>query len=203
MHISKTGTKSNREHHDEEDLMQIHWRHPKKLSEIDREYALRRLQELEEGRGDLTDLWIDIASGSGHHRKGDEKVTIRCQARQATIVASGHDAEPGLALRVAIEKFEREVRHLRERRSHHRVRAKSGSPPHLGIVDRVVPEENYGFLLTDSGEQVYFHRNALTGGLRLEDLEEGQRVALNYHGGSDGLQANVVTPPSPDSAGGP
>jgi cold shock CspA family protein len=34
-------------------------------------------------------------------------------------------------------------------------------------------------------------------------LEEGQRVALNYHGGNDGLQANVVTPPSPDSAGGP
>jgi len=183
--------------------MQIHWRHPNEVSETDREYALSRLQELENGNADLTDLWIDVASHGGHHRKGDEKVTIRCQARRATIVATGHDAEPGLALRAAVEKFEREVWHLRERRSDHHPKAASGSPPHLGIVDRTIPEEDYGFLLTDSGEQVYFHRNALHGGLQLEDLEEGQRVALNFEGGNDGLQASVVTPPAPDSAGGP
>lgn len=182
--------------------MQIHWRNSEKLSEMDREYADHHLGVLQKGHSDLIDLWIDVASGSEHHRKGDAKVTIRCQARRADIVATGTDAEPGPALRSAIQKFEREVRRLRGKRSSHHHRPEV-SPPHLGVVERVFRDEDYGFILTDSGEQVYFHRNALSGGLAYESLEEGQRVALNYHGGDDGPQASVVTLPPVEALGSP
>jgi len=182
--------------------MEIHWRHPQKISDADREFAMRHLRGLQEGHADLTDLWIDIAGGSEHHRKGDEKVTIRCQARRASIIATGSDAEASLALRTALEKFEREVWRLRERRAEHRPKPEP-SPPHLGIIDRIFREEDYGFLLTDSGEQIYFHRNALGEGLRFDALEEGQRVALNYHAGDDGPQASIVTSPPLDSIAGP
>lgn len=182
--------------------MEIHWRHPEKITEAEREFAMRHLEDLAAGHADLTDLWVDIANGSQHHRKGDEKVTIRCQARRASIVAIGTGDEAGLALREALEKFEREVWQLREKRAEHRPKPET-SPPHLGIVDRVVRDEDYGFLITDGGEQVYFHRNALHEGLDFEDLEEGQRVALNYHPGNDGPQASVVTPPPPGAPAGP
>lgn len=183
--------------------MQVHWRHPHELKEVDRDFAMGRLGHLEAGHRDLTDLWIDVARSSGHHRKGDSTVTIRCQARRATIVASGHDAEPGLALRAAVEKFEREVLRLRDRRSVRRVKTISSSPPVLGIIDRIMREEEYGFILTDAGEQIYFHRNALNDALPFEDLREGQRVALNFHAGNDGPQASIVTTPPPDAALGP
>lgn len=182
--------------------MQMHWRHPERISESERDAASRRLLELQRAHTDLTDLWIDVAAASAHHRRGDEKVTIRCQARRATIIAVGTGDEPDVALRAALEKFEREAWRLRDRRSEHRIRPDS-APPHLGIVDRIVSDEGYGFLLTDSGEQVYFHRNALHGGLRFEALEEGQRIALNYQGGDEGLQASVVTPPPLDAVGSP
>jgi len=182
--------------------MEIHWRHPQKISEMEREFANRHLEELSKGHSDLTDLWVDIANGSGHHRKGDERVTIRCQARRASIVAIGTDAEPGLALRSALAKFEREVWRLRGKRSEHRPKPEN-LPPHLGIVDRVVRSEGYGFLLTDGGEQVYFHRNALHSGLEFDALEEGQRVALNYHQGNEGPQASVVAPPPLVTVAGP
>ena len=182
--------------------MQIHWRHPGSLSDAEREFAERHLSGLAEGHGDLTDLWIDVSSESQHHKKGDKKVTIRCQARRASIVAVGADAEPGLALRAAIEKFEREVWQLRDRRTDHRPRPAS-APPHLGVVDRVVRDEDYGFLLTDAGEQVYFHRNSLHDGLDFERLEEGQRVALNYYAGDNGPQASVVVPPPLETPQGP
>lgn len=38
---------------------------------------------------------------------------------------------------------------------------------------------------------------AVHGGLRFEELEEGQRVGLDVEPGDQGLQANAVVPPPP------
>lgn len=172
--------------------MQIHWRHPDKIAAQDRYFAIRRLSDLADGHGDLTDLWIDVAKGSRHHRRGDKRVTIRCLARRASVVGVGSDAEVGLALRSALGKIEREIARLRSRRLEHR-RKEAARPPHVGIVDRLFPEEGYGFVLTDGGEQVYFHRNSLTPDLDFDLLEEGEQVALNYYAADSGSQASIVS----------
>ena len=80
---------------------------------------------------------------------------------------------------------------LRDRRSARRPEWPS-SPPLLGIIDRIFAGEGYGFILTDGGEQVYFHRNAVHGGLEFERLAEGDRVALNIEAGLKGQQATTV-----------
>ncbi|HEM47443.1 MAG TPA: cold shock domain-containing protein, partial [Alphaproteobacteria bacterium] len=92
--------------------------------------------------------------------------------------------------------FDREIRKLRDRRRDKRTE-RPALPPEQGVVDRVVPEADHGFILTDSGERVYFHRNAVKHGLVFEELEEGARVALNLEGGEEGLQATVVFPAPP------
>jgi cold shock CspA family protein len=61
----------------------------------------------------------------------------------------------------------------------------------------VFADDDYGFILTDAGEQVYFHRNAVHGGLAFERLAEGDRVGLNFEAGENGLQATVVRPAPP------
>ena len=85
---------------------------------------------------------------------------------------------------------------MRDRRSDRRAERVAGVPE-LGIVDRVFAEEGYGFILTDAGDQVYFHRNAVHGGLAFDALEEGQRVGLDIEGGEKGPQATTVVPPPP------
>lgn len=70
-------------------------------------------------------------------------------------------------------------------------------PPHLGIADRIFREEGYGFILTDEGAQVYFHRNTVKAGVDFERLQEADRVALNVEAGREGLQATSVVAAPP------
>jgi cold shock CspA family protein len=172
--------------------MQIHWRHPHAIPEEEREGAERRIEELARDHSNLIDLWIDVAENN-HHKPGNESVTIRCQARGKEFICHGRADDPTLALRRALDSFARDVRKVRDRRTDRRVE-RPAAPPHLGVVDRLFAEEGYGFLLTDAGEQVYFHRNAVGAGLAFAELEEGQRVALNYEPGEKGPQATYVAP---------
>lgn len=176
--------------------MEIHWRSPGALAEEDREVAEKKLLQLAEGHQDLIDVWIDVGDDS-HHQKGTEHVTVRAQVRRADIVAGGDDIETRLALRNALNTFTRELKRLRDRRAPGPPEPVSG-PPLRGVVDRIFLEDGYGFLVGDDGEQVYFHRNALSGGLELEAIREGQNVAFNLEPGEKGPQATVVVPPPPE-----
>ena len=178
--------------------MEIHWVHADDLSEEEREATEARIRALAEGHADLIDVRITAVSGA-HHEHGDKEVRIACQARGRELVASRTRADVGLALNEVLDAFEREVRRLRERRRDRRSERPT-APPLLGIVDRIFREGGYGFVLTDAGEQVYFHANALTRGLTLEGLREGDRVGLDYEPGEKGPQAIFVEPAPPDAS---
>ena len=172
--------------------MQVHWRHPNELSDEIRQEAEARLARLANGHTDLIDTWIDVAR-DGHHRKGHGRVAIRCQARGAELVAHGEREDAELALHEALEVFEREVKRMRERRKDRRIERTAG-PPLRGVIDQVRADADHGFLITDAGLRVYFHRNALAGGLELEQRLEGVAVALELEAGEMGPQATVVVP---------
>lgn len=177
--------------------MEIHWSHTEEISEDARHAIEARLAALARGHTDMIDLRI-VGRGSSHHRHGGKEIRVICQVRGREIVAVRSAAELGLALDQAIDAFEREVRKLREIRNNHR-EAQPQSPPYLGIVDRVLHAVGYGFIVTDGGEKVFFHRNAVHGGLEFERLAEGDRVALNLEAGEKGLQATTVVPAPPDA----
>jgi cold shock CspA family protein/ribosome-associated translation inhibitor RaiA len=177
--------------------VEIHWRNVKGLREEERLAVEGRLEALAADHQDLIDLRIS-AKPTRHHRRGGQEVRISCQARGTELVAARTRPELILALNEALDAFEREVRRLRERRRDRRVE-RPAPPPVLGIIDRVFAAEGYGFILTDAGEQVYFHRNAVHGGLEFERLEEGQRVGLNVEGGEKGPQATAVVAPPPET----
>ena len=99
--------------------MQVHWHHPNELSEEIRDDAEARLQRLADGYTDLIDTWIDVARDA-HHRKGNGRVVIRCQARGTEVVARGEREDSELALLEALQVFEREVKRMRDRRKERR-----------------------------------------------------------------------------------
>lgn len=79
-----------------------------------------------------------------------------------------------------------------------RARRRQGPPaPRAGAptatVARIFPFEGYGFLLDASGEELYFHRNALVEGA-IEHLEPGDRVRYTETRGLKGPQASTVKP---------
>jgi cold shock CspA family protein len=179
--------------------MQIHWVHAGELGEQERAEAEARLLDLAEGHNDLIDVRI-TARSSGHHRHGDREIRITCEARGREIVAARTRPDLGLALVEALDSFEGEVRRMRTRRRDQRSERPT-APPHLGVVDRIDRSEGYGFVITDAGLQVYFHRNAVRGGLDFERLAEGDRVGLNFEAGEAGPQATSVVEPPPDASG--
>jgi ribosomal subunit interface protein len=176
--------------------MEIHWRNAHEINERARAKAEEQLLRLAEHHRDLIDLSIDVEKRSEHHRSGGRKVEIRCQARGADLVAHGEADELGLALRDAVRTFKREVARLRDRRRDAR-EDRPAEHPLRGVIDRVDRAAGHGFLITGDGERVYFHRNAVGGGLDFDALEGGESVALNYEAGAEGLQATYVKPLEP------
>jgi cold shock CspA family protein/ribosome-associated translation inhibitor RaiA len=176
--------------------MELHWLHPEAFSDHERLVTEDRIRELAGDHSDLIDVRIS-ARTTQHHRLGEQKVNIICEARGKQIVASRTLPEAGRALNEALDVFEQEVLRMRDRRMQKRTE-RPPEPPELGVVDQIRLDEDFGFILTDAGERVYFHRNAVHDGLEFDRLEEGQRVGLNIEGGIEGPQATVVVAPPPD-----
>ena len=170
--------------------MEIHWRNLSELPPALRARIEERLQALAAGRSDLIDVHI-AAKTSRHHVHGGREVSVRAQARGREIVASRTRPDLAQALGEALDAFEAELRRFRERATARRD-AREPAVPEQGVIDRIELAQGYGFILTDAGERVYFHRNALRPELRFEELEEGQRIGLNFEAGEKGLQATVV-----------
>jgi cold shock CspA family protein/ribosome-associated translation inhibitor RaiA len=175
--------------------MNLHWHHPEMFREQERELAEDRIRELARDHTDLIDVRIS-ARPTHHHRRGGQEVRITCEARGKEIVAARTRPDPGVALNETLDAFEREIWRMRHRRTQQR-RERPAEPPELGVIDQVRAEGGHGFVLTDAGLRVYFHRNAVRG-LDFEALSEGQRVALNFEAGDEGPQATFVGPPPPE-----
>jgi ribosomal subunit interface protein len=177
--------------------LQIRWTRLDDLDSKTRRTIEERLERLAAGQDDLIDVRI-VAHRTRHHRHGDQEVRIVCRARGKEIVATRTREQVGLALNEALDTFEREVYRLRSRRRTRRTE-RPAAPPHLGVIARVFSKQGYGFVLTDAGEEVYFHRNAVSGPVDFEQLEEGQRVGLQIEAGEEGPQATAVVPAPPDA----
>ena len=177
--------------------LRIHWDHMEEVADAKRDEADARLRTLVAQHDDLLSLRVS-GHHSSHHRRGDREVRIVAKAKGRDLFVSRVRPDLGHALHDAIDAFTREIRNVRSRRAE-RPAQRADSPPLLGLVDRLLPSEGYGFIVTDAGESVYFHRNSVSGGLAFERLQEGQRIGLNVEPGEEGLQATVVVPAPPDA----
>ena len=177
--------------------IQIHWDHLNEVSDAVKAPAEARLRALAAQHDDLLSLRVSGRT-SAHHRRGDREVRIVGKAKGRDFFVSRVRPELSRALHDAVDAFVHEVRNLRGKLTT-RPTQRGDSPPHLGLIDRVLVDEGYGFIITDDGKTVYFHRNAVSGGITFERLQEGQRIGLNVEPGEEGLQATVVVPAPPDA----
>jgi cold shock CspA family protein/ribosome-associated translation inhibitor RaiA len=159
------------------------------------------LEKLGEG---LSSCRVTIEAPHKSHRKGNiYQVRIQLDVPHGPIVVSH---EPGdvhahknvyVAIRDAFHAAERQ---LKEHRQKLRGDVKTHEVPLHGRIDGLFPIEDHGFIKTNDGRAIYFHRNAIVNA-SFDDLEIGQTVELVIFTGNStmGPHASTVKPISPMS----
>jgi cold shock CspA family protein len=125
------------------------------------------------------------------HRKAEDSydVVIVVQIPGHTITARKQQDSFEEAIRDAFAAMEIELEKIREKRGSHDVRITA--PPERGVVSKLFRDEGYGFIATENGTEVYFHRNAVHD-MAFEEIEDGMEVSLNIEAGDNGPQATTV-----------
>ena len=131
------------------------------------------------------------------HRKpaDSHSVLLVVQIPGHTITAGKHHETFNEAIRLAFEALALELDKIREKRASHDIDV--SGPPERGVVTKLFPEEDYGFIALEDGSQVYFHKHAVRDAV-FEEMD-GMEVSLNIESGEKGPQATVVQPVSPEA----
>jgi len=100
--------------------------------------------------------------------------------------------QPHRELETAIQQaFDAAGRRLQDYARRRRGDVKRPEGARRGIVTQVFPYEGYGFLETEEGREVYFHRHSVLDGA-FEQLDVGSAVRFVEEGGHQGPQASTV-----------
>jgi cold shock CspA family protein len=95
-----------------------------------------------------------------------------------------------VAVRDAFDAAQRQIEDLARTQ---RGDVKTHESPPEGRVARFLAEKEAGFIETDDGREIYFHRNSVVGA-RFEDLAVDDRVRFQEEMGEQGPQASTVAP---------
>lgn len=63
-----------------------------------------------------------------------------------------------------------------------------------GTVKKLVAERGFGFITTDDGKDIFFHRSALAPTIEFERLVGGERVQFEIEQDPKGARASNVEP---------
>ncbi len=128
--------------------------------------------------------------GTAHHRHGAFEVHLAANVtgNTLTVIRQGEYVLP-----LIVEAFDALDRRIREHSGQKQQQVKVHEEfIHHGKIARLFPEEEYGFIATPDGSEVYFHAHALRKGV-FEKLTEGLAVEFGQVEGDKGPQANWVS----------
>jgi ribosomal subunit interface protein len=148
-----------------------------------------RLAHLAERYPRLIRVHVTLKHGR-HHVGGVEEVDILASYPGATLRAAKQEEDMRDAVHAALDALERELASHHERRRHF---AKVPGPRASGTIAGLFTDRGYGFIRTDAGEEVYFHRNSLHE-LDFSSLPLGLPVEFEIEQGQRGPQASRVFP---------
>lgn len=154
------------------------------------------VKKLEQRYGRITACRIVVKGpGNRHQTGGQYDINIRLalpDGREVHIGRTPKADERHSDLPFAInDAFKRARRQLQDnaRRMEGMIKSHEGQP--IGTVVRLDPGGEFGFLQSNDGEEIYFHRNSILGA-KLSQLDVGSRVMFSQEVGEKGPQATTV-----------
>jgi cold shock CspA family protein/ribosome-associated translation inhibitor RaiA len=158
--------------------------------------VMKNVAVLEQRFGRITACRVVIKAPSERHRSGGAcEITIRLSLPQGREVDIGRSekaddrhADAIVALNDAFKRARRRLQdHARRMRGH----VKSHDGPPIATVKRFDGAAGFGFLETQDGREIYFHKNSLLdNGSR--EVVPGTRVTFFEEMGEKGPQASTV-----------
>ena len=153
-----------------------------------------RMADLQRGHEDMLHGRVTLTKNPHHKKQANvaEALVVVSLPGRHTFTARKENKTFEEAIRKAFEAVETELRKFREKRAKKEVRTPPIAPVR-GVVCKLFPKQDYGFILKEGGGEVYFHKNALKG-LSFKELEDGTEVVFNVEEGEKGPQATAVHP---------
>lgn len=160
-----------------------------------------KVEKLEKFFHRITGCTVTVELPSHRKTKGNQfKIHIELEVPQEILVVNRAPGESGghddayVAIRDAFDAMQRKLQDYVAKRLQH-----DGKQHHYGETDtsngsvsRLVPEDGFGFIMTDSGEEIYFHENSILND-DFERLNVGERVRFHAEDGDKGRKATSVT----------
>ncbi|QJQ94259.1 MULTISPECIES: HPF/RaiA family ribosome-associated protein [Halomonadaceae] len=180
--------------------LEISYNHVSRSEWID-DYIKTRVEKLEHFSNDMVSCRVVIEQTQNPHRTGNPyraliEVTLPAKGE---LVAEKSDkvTDPQVQLRPiirsAFEAMEKQLKKQSAKRDGKtkRPQAGDGPLPTVASVARLFETDGYGFLKSLSGEEFYFHQNAVLHN-DFNRLTVGTRVRFSPEEGEEGLQASSV-----------
>jgi cold shock CspA family protein/ribosome-associated translation inhibitor RaiA len=161
-----------------------------------RERIEREAAKLERFADRITACRVAVIGRSGRHHQGDlyqVRIQIVMPGRKDIMIDRNPSADHAhedayVTVRDAFNAARRRLQD-HERRSAGQI--KTHEPPPHGRVARLIAEQDYGFIETSDGREIYFHRNAVVND-EFDSLEVGAQVRFVESEGDEGPQASTV-----------
>jgi cold shock CspA family protein len=164
------------------------------------EAQIRRLvDEMEQFSDRVSACRVVVQAVDRRHRQGNiYHVRVDLTVAGGRVVANREAGEDHAheELSVSIrDAFDAARRRLQDHMRRLDRQTKQHESPLIGIVAELFAERDYGFLKTATGEEIYFHRNSLSGA-EFDRLTIGDRVRymVDAEEGDKGPQASAVVP---------
>lgn len=145
----------------------------------------------------ITSCHVTIQAPHQHHRKGnlfEVSIQLRIPGKELVIKHEGSQnhahEDVYVALRDAFDAARRRLEDIARKRDH---RARAHEVPPHGRVKQIFPQDEYGFIETADGLDVYFHAHSVVD-QGFGKLEVGDEVRLEIADGESnkGPQATTV-----------
>jgi cold shock CspA family protein len=156
----------------------------------------KHVAQLEDRFGRVTAGRIVLKAPGGRHRTGGlYEINIRLalpEGREVNIGRTPQNDERYADLNFALnDAFKRARRQLQDQVRKLQGQVKRHEGPPIGTVSELDPLGEFGFIETDDGREIYFHRNSVLNG-DFSDLVVGSRVTFAEEMGDKGPQASTV-----------
>ncbi len=127
--------------------------------------------------------------GTPHHKLGAFEVHVNCTVPEKRNIVVKKKGE--LVLPLLVEAFDALDLELREYNRTRQEVVREEPEASRGIIVRLFPEEDYGFIMSEEDYEVYFHKNAVKD-TKFQKLSIDDRVEFGEEAGDEGPQATWV-----------
>ena len=138
---------------------------------------------------------VAVESEHQHHHQGNQyhiRIDITTPGKEIVISHEHHDNHAYENIYVAIrDAFDAAIRQLENLSRVQRGEVKKHRLESVGTVARLLPEKDHGFITSENGREIYFHRNSVNGG-GFDTLKVGTIIRYKEEDSDLGPKASMI-----------